>query len=241
MSLLSPSAFSEVAEKLTGSLQKKDLNTLSLGSLTTALYGDYGKQAISRDAAQQLLEDAYQQITDADISLLANGANAYALPYVQEITDVPLQSSGFDVFDEDIPFYQMVMHGVKSYGTSAVNASATPEETVLLAIASGSSLHFDMIGEETSTLKDTVLDGLYYASAESWTDYAAQSYAFSKAVLSGLGDQTITGYERKGDVITTTYENGTVVETDLAKQIVTVDGTAYAMADYVEEGSWNEA
>ena len=241
LSLLSPSAFSEVAEKLTGSLQKKDLNTLSLGSLTTALYGDYGKQAISRDAAQQLLEDAYQQITDADISLLANGANAYALPYVQEITDVPLQSSGFDVFDEDIPFYQMVMHGVKSYGTSAVNASATPEETVLLAIASGSSLHFDMIGEETSTLKDTVLDGLYYASAESWTDYAAQSYAFSKAVLSGLGDQTITGYERKGDVITTTYENGTVVETDLAKQIVTVDGTAYAMADYVEEGSWNEA
>ena len=104
-----------------------------------------------------------------------------------------------------------------------------------------SSLHFDMIGEETCTLKDTVLDGLYYASAESWTDYAAQSYAFSKAVLSGLGDQTITGYERKGDVITTTYENGTVVETDLAKQIVTVDGTAYAMADYVEEGSWNEA
>lgn len=100
----------------------------SLGSLTTALYGDYGKQAISRDAAQQLLEDAYQQITDADISLLANGANAYALPYVQEITDVPLQSSGFDVFDEDIPFYQMVMHGVKSYGTSAVNASATPEK-----------------------------------------------------------------------------------------------------------------
>ncbi len=68
LSLLSPSAFSEVAEKLTGSLQKKDLNTLSLGSLTTALYGDYGKQAISRDAAQQLLEDAYQQITDADIS-----------------------------------------------------------------------------------------------------------------------------------------------------------------------------
>lgn len=53
--------------------------------------------------------------------------------------------------------------------------------------------------------------------------------------------QTITGYERNGDVITTTYANGTVVETDLSKQIVTVDGKAYAMADYVEEGSWNEA
>ena len=112
---------------------------------------------------------------------------------------------------------------------------------MLLSVASGSSLHYDMIGEETSTLKDTVLDSLYYASAENWTDYAAQSYAFSKAVLAGLGDQTITGYERSGDVITTTYANGTVVETDLAKKIVTVDGKAYAMSDYVEEGSWNEA
>ena len=70
---------------------------------------------------------------------------------------MPLQSSGFDVFDEDIPFYQMVMHGVKSYGTSAVNASATPEETVLLAIASGSSLHFDMIGENRDFCKLAIL------------------------------------------------------------------------------------
>jgi len=241
LSLLSPATFTEIAEKLTGNYQDKSLSRVSLGSLTTALYGDYGKQEISRDKAQQLLEESYQKITDGDITLLADGANAYALPYVQEITDVPLQSSGFDVFDEDIPFYQIVMHGLKSYAGNAVNASATPEETVLLSIASGSSLHFDMIGEETSTLKDTALDGLYYASAESWTDYAAQSYAFSKAVLSGLGDQTITGYERNGDVITTTYANGTVVETDLSKQIVTVDGKAYAMADYVEEGSWNEA
>ena len=241
LSLLSPATFTEIAEKLTGNYQDKSLSRVSLGSLTTVLYGDYGKQEISRDKAQQLLEESYQKITDGDITLLAAGANAYALPYVQEITDVPLQSSGFDVFDEDIPFYQIVMHGLKSYAGSAVNASATPEETVLLSIASGSSLHFDMIGEETSTLKDTALDGLYYASAESWTDYAAQSYAFSKAVLSGLGDQTITGYERNGDVITTTYANGTVVETDLSKQIVTVDGKAYAMADYVEEGSWNEA
>ncbi len=241
LSLLSPATFTEIAEKMAGNYTDKNLNRASLGSLTTALYGDYGKQEISRDKAQALLEESYQKLGDADIALLADNANAYALPYVQEITNVPLQSSGFDVFDEDIPFYQMVMHGLKAYSASAVNASATPEETVLLSVASGSSLHYDMIGEETSTLKDTVLDSLYYASAENWTDYAAQSYAFSKAVLAGLGDQTITGYERSGDVITTTYANGTVVETDLAKKIVTVDGKAYAMSDYVEEGSWNEA
>lgn len=238
LSLLSPAAFSEIYEKLTGNFTEKNLSTVSLGSMTSALYGDYGKKEICRDKAQEILTQSYQQITDADIAMLADTANAYALPYVQELTDVPLQSSGYDVFDEDIPFYQMVMHGLKPYASTAVNASATPEETVLLSIATGSSLHYDMIGEETSELKDTVLDGLYYASADDWKDNAAQSYAFAKAVTAGLGDQQITGYVREGDVITTTYENGTVTEVDLAAQTVTVDGKTYALSEYVEEGSW---
>ena len=160
----------------------------------------------------------------------------------QEVTGVlcALDITPATLFDEDIPFYQMVMHGLRSYSGTAVNASANPEETLLLSIATGSSLHYDMIGEETSTLKDTDLDTLYYASAEDWIDFAAQSYGFSKAVLSGLGDQVITDYERDGNRITTAYENGTVVVTDLTEKTVSVDGTEYALSDYVEEGSWSE-
>lgn len=240
LSLLSPSTFTDIYAKLAENYSDKELSAVSLGSMTSALYGDYGKAAISRDKAQELLEESYQTLSDKSIAMLADTANAYALPYVKEITDVPLQSSGFDVFDEDIPFYQMVMHGLKSYAGTAVNASANPEETLLLSIATGSDLHYDMIGEETSTLKDTNLDTLYYASAEDWTEPAAQSYGFSKAVLSGLGDQAITDYVREGSVITTTYENGTVVVTDLTEKTVSVDGTEYALSDYVEEGSWSE-
>ena len=109
---------------------------------------------------------------------------------------------------------------------------------MLLSIATGSSLHYDMIGGETSELKDTVLDGLYYAGADDWKDNAAQSYAFAKTVTAGLGDQQITGYVREGDVITTTYENGAVTEVDLAAQTVTAGGKTYALSEYVEEGSW---
>lgn len=240
LSLLSPAAFQEVYADLAKNYQKKGLSTVSLGSMTSSLYGDYGKKAISRDKAQSILEDSYQSLQDSSMTILADSANAYALPYVSEITDVPLQSSGFDVFDEDIPFYQLVLHGLKPYAATAINSAATPDEALLLSVATGSNLHFAMIAEETSVLKDTVLDGLYYASADSWKAYAAQGCAFAEAVLTGLGDQQITGYEQDGDVITTTYENGTVVETDLAKKTVSVDGTEYALSEYVEEGSWDE-
>lgn len=240
LSLLSPATFPEIYQKLSDSYTDKGLTSVSLGSMMSSLYGDYGKQKISRDNAQALLEESYQSIQDASLTMMADTANAYALPYVKEIANVPLQSSGFDVFDEDIPFYQMVMHGLKPYSATAVNASATPEETILLAIASGSNLHYDMIGEETSVLKDTSLDDLFYANAENWTDSAAQSYAFSKKVLDGLGDQTMVDYVQDGNVITTTYSNGTVTEVDLDAETVSVNGDVYALSDYVEEGSWNE-
>lgn len=111
LSLLSPAAFRDVYSDLVKNYGKKDLHAVSLGSMMSSLYGDYGKKAISRDSAQTILEESYQSLRDAFISLMADTANAYALLYVDEITDVPLQSSGFDVFDEDIPFYQLVMHG----------------------------------------------------------------------------------------------------------------------------------
>ncbi len=241
LSLLSPETFTDIYGELTENYTKNGLTRVSIGSMTSALYGDYGKKNISRDKAQELLKESYQEIIDGSLDMLADGANAYALPYVSEINDVPLQSSGFDVFDADIPFYQIVMHGLKPYAGSAVNGAADPEDALLMSIATGSSLHYDMIGEETSVLKDTAFDMYYYASAENWVDAAAQGYQFAKAVLGGLGDQTISGYERDGDRITTTYANGIEVVTDLAAQTVTVDGTEYVLADYVEEGSWDEA
>lgn len=240
LSLLSPAAFTELYGDLAAHYTDKSLNRVSLGSMTAALYGDYGKKAISRDKAMGILTESYQLLEDGGMEILADTANAYALPYVTEITDVPLQSSGFDLFDEDIPFYQIVLHGVKPYAAEAVNGTATPAQTILLSIAAGSNLHYDMIGEETSVLKDTALDALYYASAEDWTEEAAKAYAFSKTVLDGLGDQSITDYVREGDVITTTYENGTVTVVDLEKQSVQVNGEEYLLSDYIAERSRDE-
>lgn len=239
-SLLSPETYEEVYSDLAENYADKGLTTASLGSLTYALYGDYGKKAISRDSAQEIIEAAYQTVADAGISMLGDTANAYALPYVSELTNVPLQSSGFDIFDEDIPFYQLVVHGVLPYASTAINAASTPDEEVLLAVATGSSLHFDMIAEETSTLKDTRLDSLYYANADNWIETAVQTYAFSKDVLAGVGDQIITGYVRDGDVITTTYADGTEIVVNLTMKTAEKNGTVYALSDYVDEGSWSE-
>lgn len=239
MSLLSPSLFSEVLGDIGTNYSDAGLNGISLANLTTSLYGDYGKKGISRYSAMNILTDCYGSI-DSKLSggILADSANAYALPYVSHITGVPLNSSQFDMFDENIPFYQIVMHGLIPYSTTAVNGDADSETLLLMAAATGSNLYFDMLYEETSTLKDTEFDIYYYANYENWISTASAEYKLIASVLSGVSDCTITDYQVSDDdnLITTTYSNGTVIKVDLAGKTIDCDGTVYDLNEYAEEG-----
>ncbi len=247
LSLLSPAAFPKAFADLAENSEKNGIKNIGLAELSSALYGDYGKQKIGRAQAKQLLMESYETLHSTMDSVLANTANAYVLPYADKITNVPLQSSGYDVFDADIPFYQMVVHGLKSYSTEAINGSSDTDEMVLRAIAAGSSLRFDMIGAETSVLKDTELDNLYYAYYKDWLEYAAGTASLAWEVFGGnTAAAQMTGYEEKDGVITTAYENGTVTIVDLAAESVKVQRVAddgskseqeYLLADFVKEGA----
>ena len=239
MSLLSPSYFGDIFSDLSSSYSDADLGGISVANLTTSLYGDYGKKSVSRYNAMEMLEKGYEQL-DSSLGngILADSANAYALPYVSHITNVPLSSSHFDVFDEDIPFYQLVMHGVIPYSTTAINGDADSETLLLMAIATGSNLSYDMIYEETSELKDTEYDSYYYANYEHWIDTATEEYKLLDPILRDVSDSFITGYDVKndGNYITTTYENGTVVKVDLEAKTVDYNGKLIDLSQYSQEG-----
>lgn len=239
MSLLSPSFFSDVFGEIGANYSKAGLSGVSLSDLTTSLYGDYGKKDISRAKAMSMLTAGYADI-DSKLSngILADSANAYALPYVSHITGVPLSSSRFDVFDEDIPFYQIVMHGIIPYSTTPMNGDADSETLLLMAAATGSNLSFDMIYEETSTLKDTEFDELYYANYTNWTQTAAAEYKLLAPMLKSVSACTIDDYtvENGGDLVTTTYSDGTVVKVDFEARSIEWNGNEYLLSEFAEEG-----
>ncbi len=224
-SLLSPGNFTKIYSKLASNYSKRGLTGVSLGSMTSTLYGDYGKVAMSRDDTMAAMEESYKTMEDAGLDLLADSCAAYALPYADRISDVPLQSSGFDVFDEDIPFYQIVMHGVIPYSGTAINASADGTWAFLSSIATGCNPAYDMIYAEASDLKDTDLDTYFYSNYGFWSNTAAEEYQIAKEVLASVSDQTITAYSKTDDVATTVYENGTEVVVDFAEETITVNGT----------------
>lgn len=234
MSLLSPDAFPALYQKLAENYADAGYQSISIGGLSSALYGDYGKKSgASRDQAMQYTEDSLKLLRSDVGAVLSEDPNAYVLPYTDTITDMPLYSSGFNLFDGDIPLYQLVMHGVMPYSTEAVNGSADAERMVMLALASGSNLHFDLLKADTSELKDTDFDVFYYANADHWLENAAQYYDFTKDILAQVSDSEIISYVRKGDCITTVYANGTETFVDLNECSVTVNG----QTEYLREGA----
>lgn len=235
LSLLSPSAFTELYGKLSGRYAKKGLTGVSLGEMTSTIWGDYGKQNMGRGDTIAALQESYGLIGDNGLSLLSDSCAAYAFAYSDRISDAPLQSSGFDVFDEDIPFYQLVLHGVIPYSGTAINASADSNNAFLTSIATGCNPAYDMIYAEASDLKDTELDTYYYSHYAFWSDTAAAEYQLADKVLSGVSDQLITDYVREGDKSVTTYENGETIEVDYAAETITAGGKTYALAD-LEKG-----
>lgn len=232
VSLLSPGTFTELYAKLAGRYAAKGLTGISLGDMTSTVWGDYGKQNMGRDNTITALQESYQSLQNAGLSILADSCAAYTFPYAERISEVPLQSSGFDVFDEDIPFYQLVMHGVIPYSGTAINGSSDSANALLTSIATGCNPAYDMIYAQASDLKDTVFDKYYYSHYAFWSDTAAREYKLVRDVLSGVSDQIMTDYVRDGDISVTTYENGTEIIVDYEAQTVTVDGTVYVLEDY---------
>ncbi|MCM1505598.1 MAG: DUF5696 domain-containing protein [Ruminococcus flavefaciens] len=221
--LLSPECFGEVIHKLNSSYSGAGLDGFSAGSLTSSLYGDYGRNKVTRFRA---MENITQSLSDTDISILADGANAYTLPYVNHIINVPLNSSRFDIFDEEIPFYQIVMHGLIPYTSTAVNGSPDTYDILLMSAVTGSNLYYDLISCETNLLKDTEFDTLYYANADRWIETVSEQYNKISPVLKAVSSETITDYivEDSGSLITTKYSDGSIIKVDFTEKTINFNG-----------------
>lgn len=234
MSLLSPRKYAKVFDNLADSYKKQGLSTISVGSATTVIYGDYGRTTISREMFKNNLQEYMADLQSSVGSILADGANAYVLKYVDHVSNVPLNSSKYDLFDVEIPFYQIVMSGLKPVSSTAVNGDAQIADLVLSAVASGTNVRFDFVADEANELKDTKYDKYYYADYRYWVEDAAGCYKFANEVLSDVAGNQITEYNiLSDDEVETVYANGTKTVVNFADKTVTKNGNKISLYDYI--------
>jgi len=238
--LLSPAKLPYYVNKFVGSYGKLDHDAVSLRDLGGLLHADYRtSRTVFRDTAKHIVTEQLGKLEEAYPNILASGGNAYALRYADHLVEVPMSSSKFNITDEEVPFYQLVLHGYKDYAGSPVNLSDDQDlqSQLLRAIELGAAPHFLWSHDASSKLKFTAYDVMFSTEYTAWYDQAVDMYKQASEVLSGLRAQRIDEHIRhEQGVVEVKYENGVSVYVNYTDRPVTVNGIAIAAQNYTVGG-----
>lgn len=237
--ILSPYYFTDLFTKLSTSFKQEGATGISLNQASYKLYSDFsrtnaeGRKYFVRSDAKKILEEGYQKLGDSGLKILSENANQYLIKYSDYIKDVPLYSSNYDIIDYDIPFAQMVLHGLVPYTTKAINKSANASKLRLMSIVTGTPVQYEMMYTNPNKFTDSEYDSLYYTGYSGWLDIAAGEYKLFNDVMSGVSGCEITDYERLNDSeFQSTFSNGTTIYVNLDTEEIRVNGNSYQLGDY---------
>ena len=211
--LLSPYYLSEMTGSFYQDLAGKKINGISLINWGKSLYSDFNAErpVLRQDSLKALLKSA-SQIKDAGGELLFDGPNAYVLGYASQISNVPFGDSGYRVTDASVPFYQMVVHGYKSYAGTPINYEGEAETAMLQSLATGSMLNFKMMAEPGYTLKETDYSDMYASGYTEWKDEILSMYRRTSDTLAKISDKALTDYSVPEEKLSVSvFENTTIV------------------------------
>ena len=239
--LLSPAKILEAVEKVRADLDNWAVAGYNAGTLANKIYSDMGSRSIDRGAAEAIITAALSSLA-AESKLQLSAANAYAFPYADTITDVPLYTSGYLIETCQVPFYSMVMHGMVYMSSGDINSYQDPEQGLLRALEAGVGLKYAFGWENVSELSDTAISEYGYIEADRWLSHAAEQYQKLSQFLSAVSDRTMTVHTIiSNDVRYSEFDNGMGVYVNYSSQDVSYGDIVIPANGYVlklsEEGA----
>ncbi|SFF28700.1 hypothetical protein SAMN05216378_5796 [Paenibacillus catalpae] len=226
--LLSPAKLPYFVDQFMAGYDDYKIDSVSLRDLGDLLHADYrADRVIFRDTAKNIVTEQLGKLEKEFPHLLLTGGNAYALPYADKLVNVPMGDSGFNIVDETVPFYQMVIHGYMDYAGSPLNLDDEQDlqHQLLRSVEYGAAPHFLWTYEPSSQLKFTAYDLYFSTEYTSWIEDAANMYAKANEALGGLRTQPISDrIVHQEGVVEVRYGNGAAVYVNYTDKPVTVGG-----------------
>lgn len=238
--VVSPKMYDEYVDGFVKDYVKLDNPYLSVHRLTGDLVSDYNSDDIwDSEKGKAEVVTQLEKLTTAGYTLLGEGANQYALGYVNQMTGLPTHSSGYHIADESVPFLQMVYSGYVDYFTSPVNyQDGSLEEIKLKLIETGSSVYYLLGYESNSLINNTVLfDHLYTFQYDLWMSDLQETYLSVNEALEGTIGHSIESHETIQDgLVKVVYENGITIYVNYTDNDIEIDGLTVTAKNYVRGG-----
>lgn len=238
--LVSPKFLVRYVDGFVDEMGKYDDVGVSLRDLGNTLHSDKKRtEVIDRNQSMHIVEAQFEKIAGLGRNIMVSGGNDYTLAYVDDIINAPVGQNDYFIVDEEVPFYEMLVHGSVDYAGYVINLSDTYDRSdiVLGLIENGASPHFAFTWEESSTMKYSGLNSYYATTYANWKDDAVAIYNEVNEALKYVSGETITGHEIfDSGVRKVVYSNGVTYYINASDTDAEADGKMIPARSYEMEG-----
>lgn len=238
--LISPKFLVRYVDKFTGAMNQFDGVGISLRDLGNTLHSDKKRtEVIDRNQSMHIVEAQLEKIDGLNRNVMISGGNDYTFPYVEDIINAPISHNDYFIVDEEVPFYEMLIHGSVNYAGNVINLSDTYDrlDIVLRLIENGASPHFAFTWEESSAMKYSGLNSYYATTYKNWKEDAIAIYGEVNDALKHVSGETITGHQiYDNGVRKVVYSNGVAYYINASDTDAEADGKMIPARSYEMEG-----
>lgn len=210
LKLLNPVYLSKYADKTLSSYKNLGVDNISFSTLSDMVYSSLKRgKSTYRTEFVDYSEDVLKNAAKMNLKISGESANAYTFKYLNKIYKAPTYSSAYNLFDSEVPFYQIVLHGYTSMTGDAMVQSFDVTTNYLKCVESGIELLWSGIYEDSAQLNITNYDDLYGSNYKLWIEDAAAKYAEYQPLLEKIYDKEIVSHKDITEKVTETlYDNG---------------------------------
>ena len=238
--LVSPKFLKRYVDAFVKKFSKFDIGGIGLRDLGDELHSDKKRtEIINREEALDVVKAQLETLAGTGKNILINGGNDYSFKYATDIIDAPLRDNEFRMIDEEIPLYEMIIHGYINYAGGQLNFhdSADNTEITLRMIEYGASPRYVFTEESASKMKYTALNKFYATKYDNWCDEAVSVYNEVNGILKYVSGETVVKHEiRDSGVRAVTYSNGVVIYVNYTDYDAVEDGITIPAHGYQKGG-----
>ncbi|MDO4302943.1 MAG: DUF5696 domain-containing protein [Bacillota bacterium] len=234
--LISPKFLVRYTDKFTRKINNYDIEGISLRDLGDELHSDKKRtNVIDREMALDVVTAQLASIEGTGKSIMLNDGNDYSFAYADDIINAPLTGNDYYIVDENVPFYEMLIHGYIDYSGSVINLSDAYDKTdvVLNLIENGASPHFMFTWGNANEIKRTGLNRFYATTYTNWKEDALAIYEEVNNALKYVNNASIVNHEiLDNGVRAVSYSNGITIYVNETYADQNVDGVSVPARSY---------
>jgi hypothetical protein len=226
--LLNPQEAYERVADLVGKLKGYGIDGIAFEKLGDMLFQDYSRRAPSE--RNETLE-TWNKMASLSSEQLGSAAlvraNIRQANSADLILDLPVETSGYVVIDEAIPFYQMILHGSVYYTTDPENLFYDTRRQLLQWIETGAIPYYMLTYRRSENLAFTEYNHLFTSFYEDWIDVAADRFKEFNREFGRFYHLDMVDHARLGkNVVRVTYADGSRIYLNYAEAPVTIEGVS---------------